>query len=105
MLRASDGVQIGIVSFGPNTDCDDPTRGSSVFSSVSRNLLWIRCTMLENGANDQCEDITSSESTTVPMNIVPITTAATSTTTRRSPNLFGFPFPGLFSNLYNKSFM
>lgn len=97
MLRSSDGVQIGIVSYGPNTSCFDPTRGSSIYTSVPRNLQWIRCIMSGNGSN-KCGGTFASEPEKVPMNNIP-----TTTTTRKPANFFGFPFNGLFSNSYIQS--
>ncbi len=44
MIRASDGVQIGIVSLAP-ANCENPNNLISTFTSVARNLQWIRRTM------------------------------------------------------------
>lgn len=52
MLRADDGVQIGVVSLVPG-QCENPTGSISTFTSVARNLQWIRSTMYANEANDQ----------------------------------------------------
>ncbi len=50
MLRASDGVQIGIVSLVPG-NCENPNKLVSTFTSVARNLQWIRRTMGDRGMN------------------------------------------------------
>ena len=50
MLRADDGIQIGLVSFVP-LNCDHPGQTQSIFTAIAPNLGWIRRVM--SGANDQ----------------------------------------------------
>lgn len=54
MTRADDGVQIGIVSLVPS-DCRNPAGSISTFTSVARNLPWIRRVM--NGQMENMDDI------------------------------------------------
>ncbi len=58
MLLANDGVQIGVVSTVPK-NCANPDESKSVFTSVSRNLPWIRSIMFGDKMMDQVVSISA----------------------------------------------
>lgn len=102
LLRADDGVQMGIVSFAPS-NCENPYGAISTFTSVARNLDWIRRTMIGDGENNQLENASTTwRPATVPSNNIPATTPRPAATTPRPANVLGFPFGGLLHNFYNK---
>lgn len=79
MLRAYDDVQIGIVSLAP-ASCKNEAGLISTFTSVARNLDWIRSIMNENCGNNQ------QGSGTVRPNTIPTNNKAT----RKPVNMYGF---------------
>lgn len=84
MLRASDGVQIGLVSLVPS-NCENSGGTISTFTSVARNLGWIRHILTGDG---------ESRSTT-------LRPGHSESTTRKPATLFGINLDS-FSNFFNK---